>query len=195
MKKKYGLLGACMLSVGISVNASDGLARPFGVDMGEAGSCVALPNKLREIDNRIINSPPEGTGPQDPGIFYYSPLDKVFPGARNHLFVVCTEGRIRHLSFAVEKGPGNSLLLQVLTDLDRKYERSSLRGLVDPATHLREGGRTVFISANTVAISVSSSKSKDFFSVTYEYTGTLTDRGKELQRQQDDQTLIRRRAL
>lgn len=193
INKIHCLIGACALALSVSSNASVGVARPFGAEMGAAGSCLALEKNLREIDNRIIDIQPPGFPPKPPGISYYSPLDKVFPGAIAHLMVFCVESRIKVLAFTVDKGPGNWLLLQTINDLREKYELSSLSDPIDQNTFMEKGGKMIFNAKNSVVITVRSFKNN--FNLNYEYFGPTNERAIEFEREQSNQRLLRKRAL
>lgn len=146
-------------------------ATPFGVEMGLADACTALPKELRKIDPRIVSSSPGLNGVELPGTYRYAPVDKVFPGARHSIFVSCIEGRIQALGLTVDKGVGNSILIEVNNDLEAKYKRFD--SLESVGLIFNQGGRILY-GAKDASVVVNIDKNREYFSILYQYHGAMT---------------------
>lgn len=119
-------------------------------------------------------------------------MDKVFPGARKNMLVMCVEGKVRLLWMSVERGAFDSVLLETLSGLDQKYMH--YYDAKDRDTIRADGGLLSYYARETY-ISVDVFKERDFFSVRYQYEGPLSADSIKAERRRDEDKVKRKNAL
>lgn len=180
-----------LTALGTNAHANVDVVTPFGIQIGSPGSCAAVDKKLRTLDPAIQRKPAGGDGNEVPGTSSYLPLDKVFPGATGNMFAMCEEDKLRLLVWSVAKGAGNTILLDVLSQLDSKYQKLSATNF---ETLFRNGGNITY-HAGQSSVTVKVSGKNERFSLHYEFFGPITSEAIDTKRKRNEEALQRKGAL
>lgn len=190
--KTFYCIAVVLASVGNNVYANGGIATPFGIKMGEPGSCSTIDKKFRGLDPAIQSKISARDKTASYEALSYWPSEKLFPGATRNVVVSCIEGKLWTVAWGVEKGDYDRIFWDVIMYLNLKYQRSAASN--DPVEILKEGGRIIYHAVES-EIAIDVPKKGNAFFLGYQYTGPMTNSDIEVDRKEKEKMLHRKGAL